>query len=65
MHLSEEESKGVEKINLPDQLANQIGQREHVSAQLNGQYTGQAPSFDPNARAWDEDIPRFEPSLDE
>lgn len=40
-------SLGVDKIALPDQLAKQIGQREHVSNQY---------AFDPNARAWDEDM---------
>ena len=47
---------------LPDELANQIGQREHVSAQA------QPTVFDPNARAWDEDtLPANykAPSLDE
>ena len=61
MDLSDEESTGVGKIALPDELTNQIGQREHVSAQA------QPTVFDPNARAWDEDLPaNFRPpSLDE
>jgi len=65
MHLSERESVGVEKIALPEQLAQQIGRREHVSAQA---ANAQPPtSFDPNARAWDEDLPTNykAPSLDE
>ena len=63
MQLSEEESIGVEKIALPDQLANQIGQREHVGAQAKMP----AVAFDPNARAWDESLPaNFKsPNLDE
>mgnify|MGYP006092377669 CR=1 FL=1 len=60
MHLSDAELTGTDKIALPNELANQIGQREHVSAQA-------ASVFDPNARAWDEDLPAnyIAPSLDE
>ena len=43
---------------LPSQLTDQIGQREHVTYQV---------KFDPNARAFDDDTPKNyrPPSLDE
>ena len=65
MHLSEEESIGVDRIELPDALAKQIGQREHVGAQAERK---PMKAFDPNARAWDQDdlpVNYRAPSLDE
>jgi len=63
MHLSDEAYSSSEKIDLPSQVGAQISSREHVGAQVDGPAT-----FDPNARAWDqEDLPANyrAPSLDE
>ena len=60
MHLSEKDAYGVEKLELPPELARRIAQREHVGTQV---------AFDPNARKGDEDyeLPSNyrAPSLDE
>ena len=67
MHLTDDDEydySSGEKVQLPEQIGNQINQREHVGAQL------QPSAFDPNARAWDEDNAELPanfkaPSLDE
>ena len=37
-------------------VLSQITEREHVSHQYGGRVPGEAKPFDPNARAWDEDL---------
>ena len=71
MQLSEADySRSVEKIDLPDEVAKRISAREHVGTQVStaGAAAGAAgAAFDPNARAWDQELPaNFKsPSLDE
>jgi len=67
MHVLDEDS--AETPQLPSQLAAQITQREHVSAQVDSVDKGKenVVRFDPSAREWDEDtLPSNfkEPSLD-
>ena len=61
MNLGEGGLRSVERVELPDALALQIDQREHAGAQV------EAPTYDPNSRAWDEDLPaNFRgPNMDE
>lgn len=64
MHLTDE--LGVEKVDLPEQLAAQIERREHVALQAGmttnereaaAEAASRRASLDPNARAWDQELP--------
>ena len=57
MQLSEAELAGVDKVQLPEQMAAQIDQREHVALQAAAADTRPAARLDPSARAWDEELP--------
>lgn len=59
MHLTD--GGGADKVDLPQQLAAQIAQRENVALQAVSQplaVSRASPAqLDPNARAWDQDLP--------